>query len=281
MCVLRTKKLAMRDVEPEPSYTPPRSDLRYEPKFKPETAVRAEPDVAAPKPGADVGKPKKKWWLIPIIVVAIAAIGMLMYFFVVHDWIPATCTEPETCSMCGKERGRPLGHDWQEATCTEPAVCKECGKTGEDPLGHDWQEATYSEPSTCARCGVQSGEIRGYIGEVRGVWSNDSIEIGDWKTYYLDLDRSVIDCIKMELNFSILNRTEGDPYGKWELMGRTEGGSWKSLGSFDVNSDAVSVEFEFASPVTFSEIAAVKVNTGEYCSVSISYYLENVQVRDD
>ena len=29
-----------------------------------------------------------------------------------HDWIPATCTEPKTCSVCGKTEGQPLGHDW-------------------------------------------------------------------------------------------------------------------------------------------------------------------------
>lgn len=28
-----------------------------------------------------------------------------------HEWEEATCTEPETCTLCGKIQGEPLGHD--------------------------------------------------------------------------------------------------------------------------------------------------------------------------
>lgn len=49
-----------------------------------------------------------------------------------HEWIPATCTEPKTCSVCGKTEGQPLGHTWglpayewakDYATATASHVC--------------------------------------------------------------------------------------------------------------------------------------------------------------
>ena len=48
---------------------------------------------------------------------AVLAIGMSLAAFLcgfcsAHDWVPATCEEPETCSVCGETRGNPLGHQW-------------------------------------------------------------------------------------------------------------------------------------------------------------------------
>jgi hypothetical protein len=45
-----------------------------------------------------------------------------------HDWEVATCTEPETCSSCGKKRGEPLGHTVVEDAAVE-ATCTENGLT--------------------------------------------------------------------------------------------------------------------------------------------------------
>ena len=44
-----------------------------------------------------------------------------------HKWTEATCTEPKTCTECGKTEGEPLGHKWKEATCTEAKTCSVCG----------------------------------------------------------------------------------------------------------------------------------------------------------
>lgn len=35
-----------------------------------------------------------------------------------HDWLPATCTSPKTCTLCGQTRGEvdSHNHDWQEAS---------------------------------------------------------------------------------------------------------------------------------------------------------------------
>lgn len=89
-----------------------------------------------------------------------------------HDMLPATCTEPLTCSQCGKTEGEALGHTEVidpavEPSCTEPGLtegsrCSVCGEilvqqeTIEAP-GHDWEEATFFRPKTCRRCGVTEG----------------------------------------------------------------------------------------------------------------------------
>lgn len=43
-----------------------------------------------------------------------------------HTWQDATCTEPKTCTECGKTEGEALGHRWTDATCTEPKTCSIC-----------------------------------------------------------------------------------------------------------------------------------------------------------
>lgn len=53
-----------------------------------------------------------------------------------HEWMPATCTESQTCEKCGTVEGEALGHSWTEATCTEPETCQNCGETKGNALGH-------------------------------------------------------------------------------------------------------------------------------------------------
>ena len=97
-----------------------------------------------------------------------------------HTWKDATCTEPKTCSICGKTDGDALGHSYQEAvtapTCTEKGytthTCSRCGDSYADTYvsaaGHDWddgvvtKEPTYSETGirtyTCKNCGETKTE---------------------------------------------------------------------------------------------------------------------------
>ena len=35
-----------------------------------------------------------------------------------HNWLDATCTEPKTCTVCGKTEGEPLGHSYESFVCT-------------------------------------------------------------------------------------------------------------------------------------------------------------------
>ena len=79
-----------------------------------------------------------------------------------HEWQDATCTEPQTCLVCGETRGRATGHSWTEATCTEPQTCLVCGETRGGATGHFWANATCTEPQTCLVCGETSGEALGH-----------------------------------------------------------------------------------------------------------------------
>lgn len=116
---------------------------------------------------------KKK---IVIILLALLAIAVLCFCLFRHTYAPATCTDPEICTRCGKTRGEPLGHTEVidpavEPTCTEPgytegshcSVCDEVLIAQEEipPLGHDWKGQGFTKPMICARCGEESEEILG------------------------------------------------------------------------------------------------------------------------
>lgn len=75
-----------------------------------------------------------------------------------HVWIPADCTQPKTCSVCGETEGEVSGHKWRAATCTSPQTCDTCGETFGALLEHQWIDATYSTPKTCSICAATEGE---------------------------------------------------------------------------------------------------------------------------
>ncbi len=80
-----------------------------------------------------------------------------------HVWKDASCTEPETCELCGETRGASLDHLWRSADCSAPETCARCGETRGEPLDHDWKPADCTTPETCARCGQTQGEPLGHI----------------------------------------------------------------------------------------------------------------------
>lgn len=76
--------------------------------------------------------------IIGVVAVVIGLVLMVVLFFggttdssgcKQHEWILATCTEPERCRLCGEIAGEPTGHTWIEATYFEPKTCIECGTT--------------------------------------------------------------------------------------------------------------------------------------------------------
>lgn len=77
-----------------------------------------------------------------------------------HDWLPADCTTPKTCSKCGETVGVEAGHDWKEATCDTPKICEICGMESGNAQGHQWNEATFDAPKTCSICGATEGESK-------------------------------------------------------------------------------------------------------------------------
>ncbi len=46
-----------------------------------------------------------------------------------HQWNPATCDTPKTCSRCQITEGEALDHTWVDATTEAPKTCTVCQKT--------------------------------------------------------------------------------------------------------------------------------------------------------
>ena len=78
-----------------------------------------------------------------------------------HNWSPATCTAPRTCSICGATEGVAVGHTWLDATCTTAKTCSICGTTQGNALGHRYSEGY------CIRCDEKDPDYKEY-GSVQG-----------------------------------------------------------------------------------------------------------------
>lgn len=81
---------------------------------------------------------------------------------------PATCTEPEICTECGKVMTEALGHDpGPEATCAAPQTCRRCGIELSPQLPHTSAgPATCTEAEACAVCGAVISPALGHtVGE--------------------------------------------------------------------------------------------------------------------
>jgi hypothetical protein len=74
-----------------------------------------------------------------------------------HDFKPATCTAPKTCS-CGATEGTANGHRWEEATYATPKICSVCNATEGNPIevpnkenyhGHVYTGGEYSKKYHC------------------------------------------------------------------------------------------------------------------------------------
>lgn len=104
-------------------------------------------------------KQKKMIAIIAGVIVLIFVVLMLFAAHVIcfHNWSSATCTEAETCMICGETRGEALGHEWIEATCTEPETCSVCGAMLGVPNGHKVAEWVIDEDSTCDFTGKKHG----------------------------------------------------------------------------------------------------------------------------
>ena len=79
-----------------------------------------------------------------------------------HNWAPATCTAPKTCSVCQATEGDPLGHTegtewksdkdnhWHTCTVAGCGVVIDSSKAAHTP---DRSEPTYDDAVKCAICG--------------------------------------------------------------------------------------------------------------------------------
>ena len=77
-----------------------------------------------------------------------------------HDWIPANCTNPKTCSVCGATEGTTADHIWIDATCQAPKTCSICHITDGDvnPNNHTSLEVVEGYAPDCDETGLTDGE---------------------------------------------------------------------------------------------------------------------------
>ena len=143
-----------------------------------------------------------------------------------HKWSEATCENPETCRVCGEIQGEALGHDWKAATCEEPKTCERCGETEGKALGHDWKAATCEEPKTCERCGETEGKALGH----------------DWKAATCEEPKTCTRCGETEGSTAAHSWTPATLYAPktCRVCGKTEGSTlnYDSLGTAYVNVDS-------------------------------------------
>ena len=145
-------------------------------------ASATEEDLAALKEHEQKARKKK----MTIGAAAAAALLVIMLFathtICFHKWQDATCTEPETCSVCARTRGEALGHSWIDATCTKPQTCERCNETSGEALGHQVDEWKTTKKATCTSEGVKEGAcIR--CGEIQTESiKKKSHDYGEWAT---------------------------------------------------------------------------------------------------
>lgn len=111
----------------------------------------------------------------------------------VHNWLPADCKTPKTCSICGETSGNAFGHTWTEATYNKPQTCTTCGleegekKTPATALG------LRDIVSNVTASSVYSGDNLGkhapekmYDGKLDTNWTEDASGngIGEYVNFY-------------------------------------------------------------------------------------------------
>lgn len=107
-----------------------------------------------------------------------------------HNWTPATCTAPKTCSVCQATEGDPLGHTegtewksdkdnhWHTCTVAGCGVVIESSKAAHTP---DRAEATETDAVKCSICGYVITPALGHTHDV-DTTKYESDETNHWNT---------------------------------------------------------------------------------------------------
>lgn len=200
-------------------------------------------------------KNHKPLWIVLAVFLGLAALVMIG-FFTIHNWESATCTKPETCTICGKTRGKPLGHNWIAATYQTPETCSRCGITQGKPLEKPPEEEKASTPTPTPK----PTPIPQATDAFAGGFDNDTLVTlpnGGESHPYL-LDNRITACRGMNLTFCV-DEYSGNPFGRWYLYVRQADGSWTRAASFSVDTSNVNHEriypLTFGAPYSFDAIA--------------------------
>lgn len=86
-----------------------------------------------------------------------------------HDYKWPTCTEPETCLICGETWGEPEGHDWEVISCEYGRHCRKCGEHDSTSLDHQWEAPDRFALKTCTVCGERMCQSHQWIIDNYGV----------------------------------------------------------------------------------------------------------------
>ena len=94
----------------------------------------------------------------------------------------ATCTAPQTCTVCKAELAEALGHKWDDATCTLPKTCSVCKATEGEALGHTpGDAATCTTPQICEVCKVELAPALNH--DYEAVVTDPTCTAGGYTTY--------------------------------------------------------------------------------------------------
>ena len=156
----------------------------------------------------------KRNYKVYLVVLAFLGVLLLNGCQCKHEWIPADCTTPKTCSKCGETEGEPLGHDSVtdaliEATLnkggmTEGAHCARCG------------EILVSQEETPSKLDALAEEVMTNPEEVSGSRYTKWYEVSsfaekeDFDSYWYDIKERfsvviVYDVVIGDLEFSIVD----------------------------------------------------------------------------
>jgi len=86
----------------------------------------------------------------------------------IHKLIPADCTSPAYCNVCGESFGLPLGHDIAESSCTKESHCLYCGEIFGEKTDHSWKVGVCDSPLECEICGFVSDSYFSHVYEETG-----------------------------------------------------------------------------------------------------------------
>ncbi len=91
---------------------------------------------------------RKKFIIILLVSILLVMVVLTILYFThiicFHEWKPATCVSPSTCSICNRTKGEAIGHkvgEWnviKEPTCTEEGkqkgTCEYCKAAIEETI---------------------------------------------------------------------------------------------------------------------------------------------------
>lgn len=111
----------------------------------------------------------------------------------VHNWLPADCRTPKTCSKCGEVSGFALDHTWVEATYNVPKTCMTCSLVEGEKKIPDSVLGLRDIVSNVTASSVYSGDNLGrhapekmYDGKLDTNWAEDASGngIGEYVTFF-------------------------------------------------------------------------------------------------